>query len=183
MSLESIDDPSNQPGPSKVPSPPICTLCNTNPSKYTCPRCQTKTCSLLCSRAHKAATGCSGERDRTGFVPMSQYNYGALVNDYVYLEEVGRQVEVWGRNIVRDGITARSESSAAIRGSSMRGGRGRGRGRAVGQKKDRRSFLAMQLGLRDIDMDVLPSGMDRAKRNLSKWDSEYVFIKVFIFLN
>ncbi|THH10080.1 hypothetical protein EW145_g1585 [Phellinidium pouzarii] len=162
------------PGPSSALSPPLCALCNAQPAKYTCPRCRTRSCSLPCSRAHKAMSGCSGERDRTAFVPMNAYGYSTLVNDYVFLEEVGRKVETWGREIVRGGIAPRGQVSADVRGSSMRGGRGRGRGkgRMFGHGQDKRSYLAMQLGIRDIDMDILPPGMERAKRNQSFWDSK-----------
>ncbi|KAH8118371.1 hypothetical protein DFH11DRAFT_1502292 [Phellopilus nigrolimitatus] len=161
-------------GPSTSRAPPLCALCNAQPSIYTCPRCLTKSCSLPCSRAHKAATGCSGERNRVAFVPMNQYGYGTLVDDYVFLEEVGRKVETWGREIVKGGIATQRENGAATRGTSMRGGRGRGRGkgRTFGHGQDKRNFLAMQLGFRDIDMDVLPPGMERAKRNQSSWDSK-----------
>ena len=164
-----------QAGPS---SAPICAVCHTQPSKYTCPRCSIKTCSLPCSREHKTATKCSGERDRTDFVPLKDYGYSTLMNDYVFLEDGGRKVEEWGRDIVRNGIARREEKGRAIRGESMRGGstrgRGRGRGRTYGHGQEKRNFLAMQLGLRDIDMEVLPSGMERARRNKSSWDSKYV---------
>ncbi|KAI5123436.1 hypothetical protein M0805_006141 [Coniferiporia weirii] len=170
------DEPASLPGPSTAPPTPLCALCNAQPAKYTCPRCRTKSCSLPCSRAHKTTTGCSGERDPTAFVPMNAYGYGALVNDYVFLEEVGRKVETWGREIVRNGIAPRGQSNAQMRGTSMRGGRGRGRGRGNGRTfghgQDKRSYLAMQLGFRDVDMDVLPPGMERVKRNQSCWDSK-----------
>ena len=156
---------------------PLCAICSNEPPKYTCPRCSTKSCSLACSKAHKAQTGCTGERDRTAFVPMNEYDYGTLVNDYSFLEDVGRKVEGWGREIVKDGIDRRDVSSA-VRGTSMRGGRGRGRGRkrTMGHGQERRQYLAMQLALRDVDMDILPSGMERARRNRSCWNSRCVFM-------
>ena len=30
---------------------------------------------------------------------MKEYGYGALMSDYVYLEDVGRKVKEWGRDI------------------------------------------------------------------------------------
>ncbi|RKP06458.1 hypothetical protein THASP1DRAFT_10426, partial [Thamnocephalis sphaerospora] len=50
-----------------------CQQCNEKPFKYRCPRCGWRTCSLPCSRTHKQATGCSGQRDRTKYVPMKQF--------------------------------------------------------------------------------------------------------------
>ncbi|EJD01413.1 uncharacterized protein FOMMEDRAFT_158554 [Fomitiporia mediterranea MF3/22] len=180
MSIPCTDnstDSINQAGPSQAHAPPssICTQCNSQPSKYTCPRCQTKTCSLPCSRAHKTTTGCSGERDRTTYVPMNQYGYSALMNDYVFLEEVGRKVEGWGREIVSNKLHA---VAGATRGMSIRGrgmnarSRGRGMSRVFRHGHDKRSYLAMQLSIRDIEMDVLPHGMKRASQNMSVWDGK-----------
>ncbi|KAL5488021.1 BCD1 [Sanghuangporus weigelae] len=160
-----MDTIPNQPGPSTPPTQPSCTVCNSQPSKYTCPRCKTKTCSLSCSRAHKSSTGCSGERERTVFVPMNQYGYSALMNDYVFLEEMGRKAEGWGRDILKSGIDRRASGG-------MRNARGRGMsgsGRPL-RGQDRKSILAMQLSVRDIDMDILPVGMKRAGLNKSYWD-------------
>ena len=44
----------------------------------------------------------------------------------------------------------------------------------LGHGQERRRYLAMQLALRDVDVDVLPSGMERAQRNRSYWDSKCV---------
>lgn len=49
---------------------------------------------------------------------MNQYGYMALMDDYVYLEEIGRKVGDWGREIVHGGYGA----------GGAEGGRGRGRG-------------------------------------------------------
>lgn len=170
MSADTLAGPSTLPAPSKST---LCAQCHNEAAKYTCPRCATKTCSAACVRAHKDGTGCSGMRDPVAYVPLSQYGYAALVNDYTFLEEVGRKVEGWGRAIAKDGIAVRgSGAGAGVRGTSMRGGRGRGRVRAHGQ--DRKQFLAMQLSIRDVDMDVLPTGMERAKKGQSTWDSRCV---------
>ena len=94
---------------------------------------------------------------------MNGYGYAALVNDYVFLEEMGRKVESIGRDIVENGIF---DSHGSGRGM---GGR-RGKGKMARHRKDRKSILAMQLGVRDIDMDVLPVGMKRGSMNKSFWD-------------
>ncbi|KZT53308.1 hypothetical protein CALCODRAFT_440296, partial [Calocera cornea HHB12733] len=69
-------------------STPLCSVCHSKPAIYTCPRCQSRTCSAHCSKAHKVALACSGERNKVAFVKPAQYGYGALVNDLVYLSEV-----------------------------------------------------------------------------------------------
>jgi hypothetical protein len=53
-------------------------------------------------------------RDKTKFVPMNRYTYGTMMDDYVFLEDVGRRVSECGEDIVRNGYRM------------LRGGRGRG---------------------------------------------------------
>ena len=143
-----------------------CLVCSSRVAIYTCPRCATQTCSLPCSAAHKTRTGCSGVRDKTKFVPMNRYTNGTMMDDYVFLEDMSRRVGECGQDIVRNGYRM------------VRGGRGRGLvgprrpGRGAFEKK--RDMLKLQLELRDIEMDLLPSGMERRKLNHSTWDPKCV---------
>ena len=110
--------------------------------------------------------GCSGVRDKTKFVPMNRYTYGTMMDDYVFLEDVGRRVNESGEDIVRNGYRM-------VRGGRGRGPVGPGRpGRGAHEKK--RDTLKLQLELRDIEMDLLPSGMERRKLNHSTWDPKCV---------
>ncbi|CBI38921.3 unnamed protein product, partial [Vitis vinifera] len=70
--------------------PPLCKL---NLSKHTCPGCFVRSCSLPCVKAHKQQTGCTGKRQRTQFVPLSQFDDNLLLSDYNLLEEVKRVAE------------------------------------------------------------------------------------------
>lgn len=108
---------------------------------------------------------------------MNQFGYGALMNDYVYLEEVGRQVGDWGREIVNGGYT-----NEPRRARGRGGMRGAATDRGTRTKKD---VLKMQLDTRDIDMSLLPPGMERKKLNQSCWDFKCVihfasFLRSFI---
>ncbi|KAF8044265.1 hypothetical protein BT93_A2300 [Corymbia citriodora subsp. variegata] len=81
-------------GTSQVKQQPLlCQECEKNPSKYKCPACAFRSCSLPCVNAHKHRTGCSGKRNQTEFVPLSQFNDNALLSDYNLLEEVKRVTE------------------------------------------------------------------------------------------
>ncbi|KAI0268361.1 hypothetical protein BC834DRAFT_821582 [Gloeopeniophorella convolvens] len=155
----------SDPGSSSVPSPQ-CTVCLSHDSIYTCPRCAVRTCSLPCSTEHKTRTGCSGIRDKAKFVPMNRYSYGTMVDDYVFLEEMGRKVGEWGQDIVRGGFEATQSGRGRGRGSGM-GRRGPTRGSA---QKAKRDVLKLQLELRDIEVEQLPSGMERRGLNQSTWD-------------
>ncbi|KAH9951677.1 hypothetical protein B0H21DRAFT_186256 [Amylocystis lapponica] len=153
----------------------LCAICATDNAKYTCPRCSIRICSLSCSTEHKArGQGCSGVRNKAAYVPMNQYGYMALMDDYVFLEEVGRNVGGWGREIVQGGYLAGGGTDSG-RGRMAPRGRGRGRGRgagghAGGKTRSKRDVLKMQLDFRDIEMDLLPNGMERRTLNQSTWD-------------
>ncbi|KAG6868470.1 hypothetical protein C0993_002445 [Termitomyces sp. T159_Od127] len=114
----------------------------------------------------EAKTGCTGQRDKAAYVPMNKYTWGTMMNDYVFLEDIGRRVGDWGKEIVKGGYGMRG-CSGAVRGRSGEA-RGRGRGRVGGHTK--RDLLKMQLEARDVDMDILPVGMERRKLNQSYWE-------------
>ncbi|CAK1548001.1 unnamed protein product [Leptosia nina] len=69
-----------------------CEVCGTNKAKYTCPRCEVKTCCLDCVRIHKAELECNGIRDRTKFVRVKDFTDTDLLSDYRLLEECARFV-------------------------------------------------------------------------------------------
>ncbi|RWR97156.1 zinc finger protein [Cinnamomum micranthum f. kanehirae] len=72
--------------------PCLCEECGQNPSKYKCPGCSLRTCSLPCVKSHKQRTSCTGKRPTT-FVPLSQFNDNLLISDYNFLEEAKRTAE------------------------------------------------------------------------------------------
>lgn len=63
-----------------------CEVCNLNSAKYTCPKCEVKTCQLECLRIHKKELNCDGIRDKTKYIPLKQITESDLMNDYVFLE-------------------------------------------------------------------------------------------------
>lgn len=86
-----------------------------------------------------------------------------MMDDYTYLEEVGRVVGDVGRNIGRGGFTTRSR------------GRGRGGFRGgFGALLGKREIFQQKMAMRDIDVELLSSGMERRTINQSTWDTRYV---------
>nr|XP_020458533.1 box C/D snoRNA protein 1 isoform X2 [Monopterus albus] len=67
-----------------------CGVCGSDEAKYRCPACFTHSCSLFCVKKHKEASGCSGVRDKTAFVTLSQFDEMTLLSDYRFLEDTGR---------------------------------------------------------------------------------------------
>uniref|UniRef100_A0A0B7BJQ3 Box C/D snoRNA protein 1 n=1 Tax=Arion vulgaris TaxID=1028688 RepID=A0A0B7BJQ3_9EUPU len=70
----------------------LCEICQSSLSKYTCPGCGVKTCSLPCVKEHKMKLDCSGERDKTSFVDIRNYSDMHLLNDYRFLEDSERRL-------------------------------------------------------------------------------------------
>ncbi|CAO3630937.1 unnamed protein product [Cunninghamella blakesleeana] len=136
----------------------ICQVCQSQASKYKCPRCQLRTCSVNCVKQHKLDQSCSGERNKAEYVPLKQYNESNMMNDYVYLEDVSRQSD----NLTRQ----RSTDPQFIK---------------MDQKKKAIIKNARQAG---IVYDMLPSGMSKHKLNRTNysikcrqifWTIEFVF--------
>ncbi|KAG5253601.1 box C/D snoRNA protein [Salix suchowensis] len=71
----------------------LCEECKEKPSKYKCPGCSVRSCSLSCVKAHKQRTSCPGKRSQTHFVPLSQFDDNILLSDYNLLEEIKRAAE------------------------------------------------------------------------------------------
>lgn len=78
-----------------------CEVCGFHDAKYTCPRCEVKTCSLKCNKIHKLEVECDGQRDRTKYVSMNKFTNLDLSSDYRLLEEISRNVETVKKNFGR----------------------------------------------------------------------------------
>jgi hypothetical protein len=104
---------------------------------------------------------------------MNNYSLGSLMNDYTFLEDVGRKVGQWGQEIVRERLVDVGATNTRGRGARGRGGM-RGRGSTMpsrgGKAAAKREALKRQLDLWDIEVELLPSGMAKAQQNRSAWD-------------
>ncbi|KAL1408520.1 Box C/D snoRNA accumulation [Vanrija albida] len=139
-----------------------CAICSSE-ARYTCPRCSTRTCSLSCSKAHKAEAACSGVRDPAAFVPLKSYTQGTWDGDYAWLESTRRQVAEWGQGLSVDEVAAARGGAARGRG----GGRGGGRAPAKRGRLDGLRWAVSEIG---AEVDLLPDGMQRRKTNQSSWN-------------
>lgn len=45
-------------------------MCKANEAKFTCPKCEVRTCSLKCVKVHKIELKCDGVRDKTKYIPV-----------------------------------------------------------------------------------------------------------------
>ncbi|XP_040896161.1 box C/D snoRNA protein 1 [Toxotes jaculatrix] len=79
-----------------------CGVCGSEEAKYRCPACLTHSCSLLCVKKHKEDSECTGVRDKTAYVSLSQFDEMALLSDYRFLEDTGRFADGTTRdNLIR----------------------------------------------------------------------------------
>lgn len=58
----------------------LCEECKSKPSKYKCPACSLRSCSLNCVNAHKRHSGCTGKRKHIQLVSLSQFNDSILLS-------------------------------------------------------------------------------------------------------
>lgn len=130
----------------------LCQECEKNPSKYKCPACFFRSCSLLCVNAHKHRTGCSGKKNQTDFVPLSQFNDNVLLSDYNLLEEVKRVTEAAHRT--RTKLSVHPYFKLPFPLQNLR--------RAAASRRTKLLFL--------------PSGLSRRGRNQSRYEQRKKFI-------
>lgn len=140
----------------------ICEVCEVEESRYKCPRCGKRSCSLACSKKHKLDTGCSGQVHDPGYIP-SEVIKGAddekkesnvlVQRDYNYLVQLRRSVEVQ----LADG---KRKNGKILREN-------------YDPKRQRVSSDSSVTTLvrRGVTCLMLPRGMQRSVQNKSKWDN------------
>ena len=147
-----------------------CTICS-NPPKYTCPKCSSRTCSLVCFKSHKSRDDCDGQRDPTAYVSLKDVGQGNWADDYRWLEEGRRKVAEWGEGLPRD-TTGRGGGRG---GRGGRGDRGRGRGGGRVRGDGRVVGLGKELERRGVLVEFMPEGMERRRKNQSSWNTRWVY--------
>ncbi|XP_071646150.1 box C/D snoRNA protein 1 [Temnothorax longispinosus] len=75
-----------------------CEVCAAAKARYTCPKCEVRTCSVACVNVHKKELECDGIRDKTKFIPLNSFTDLDLLSDYRFLEQVDRTVDTKKRN-------------------------------------------------------------------------------------
>eukprot|EP00126_Sphaerothecum_destruens_P010475 Sdes_comp20751_c0_seq1m16673 len=116
-----------------------CCLCENQP-KYKCPRCEKQTCSLDCVKNHKQLFSCSGKRNRTEFIPISEYSASTFFSDFTLLEEISR----FSDQSRRDQLLKRHKIP-----------------------EGKFSFLVKASKMRDIQLKIMPISMKKHRMNSS----------------
>ncbi|XP_066529439.1 box C/D snoRNA protein 1 [Hoplias malabaricus] len=117
-----------------------CDVCDCDEAKYRCPSCLRSSCSLPCVKKHKLESSCTGVRDRTAFVRLSQFSDINLLSDYRYLEETARVADRPNRDTL---LRTHPHHSSSV-------------------KLLRRNATAAK-----VDLKILPKSFSRRKENTS----------------
>ncbi|KAL4914868.1 hypothetical protein BDW62DRAFT_213157 [Aspergillus aurantiobrunneus] len=168
----------------------LCAICHTQPPKYRCPRCETRTCCLPCTRRHKLWSQCSGVRDPAAYLRTGELaTESAFDRDFNFITGIERRLERAGREAENRGI--RVDGKGGVRDPGVvgldsdendnedvnEGGRKRKRGPGSGPVPER-GIVKGEAGFlrraQDAGVKVIkaPRGMSRAKMNGSKWHSK-----------
>lgn len=102
---------------------------------------------------------------------MNQYSWGTMMDDFTFLESIGRRSEEWGRDIGQKGLLAGHQPVVRGRGR----GRGRGAHNTTASRADkRRGYFKAMMDQNEVEVELLPAGMTRRGLNQSWWDSKCV---------
>lgn len=178
----------------------LCSICHISTPKYTCPGCNSHTCSLACNKKHKSWANCSGKRDPTAYMPASKLKTPAGVDhDYNFLSSIERERERNQREIVDErrlfsekelgrlddpysfrkqwfGENVRFQPvGAAPRQFGSDGeedsGDGAGNRKHIPAKASQLTrTLRQRLALEDVEVVQMPVGMTRQRENTTSWN-------------
>ncbi|RAK95052.1 zinc finger HIT domain-containing protein [Aspergillus ibericus CBS 121593] len=155
----------------------LCSICHIQPPKYRCPRCNTRTCSLPCTRRHKLWSQCSGIRDPAAYLRRNELaTEAAFDRDFNFITGIERSIERAGRDAENRGIGV-GEGSGYVRDLAVVGLEGeiqgdnggkRKRGQDGGGTKGEIGFLR-RVEKAGVKVVRAPKGMSRSKSNASRW--------------
>ncbi|KAM3484252.1 hypothetical protein MY8738_002371 [Beauveria namnaoensis] len=153
----------------------LCAICHIAVPKYKCPRCGLRSCSLACTKKHKAWSECSGARDPTTYLPPSRLRTPAGVDhDYNFLHGIERSLERAERVLVDERRLVQAEELRPVTVQEVRWKTGRdGRKRRVlvtrllreARTRQFERSLAQRLRKLNVEVICVPTGMTRQKEN------------------
>ena len=146
---ESDDESSGEESEAEDTGPPRCS-CGAL-SKYRCPGCGERSCSLACVKRHKAEKPCDGRRDPAAYFALGDGTDELLLRDYHFLEQAGKTVDGAGRALRQSGVA----KSAGARPP---------------QQPPHRRKLLQQAERRGVALELLPVGMQRQRENTSSFE-------------
>lgn len=137
-----------------------CEVCNFNEAKYTCPKCEVKTCQLKCLNIHKKELNCDGIRDKTKFIPLKQITESDLMSDYIFLEDCTQYASARRTDKVKKFTAHNNQTFVTSKIAKLR--------KATTDPE------------RQITLEILLSNFDKHKTNTTfyDWKSEVIFWRI-----
>eukprot|EP01117_Protostelium_nocturnum_P019562 TRINITY_DN8513_c0_g1_i1.p1 TRINITY_DN8513_c0_g1~~TRINITY_DN8513_c0_g1_i1.p1 ORF type:complete len:316 (+),score=67.86 TRINITY_DN8513_c0_g1_i1:169-1116(+) len=133
-----------------------CQVCKSLESKYCCPSCECRTCSLECTKKHKIDADCDGIRKINQYIPLKQFKDNNIVDDFNFLENIQRTVDVAQKSNRQQQLSFKLKA------------------------------LQNQAKRRKIKIDFMPLGMSKRKSNTTIyssvqqkifWKLDWIFLK------
>lgn len=121
-----------------------CSVCLLNLSKYQCPGCNIKFCSVPCCKKHKEETKCTGERSKTVYIDLQNFKDSHLMSDYYYLEENKDKVENSNRFRTKNRVYTLETPEPVL-------------------------FIQKRALSKGVLMTILPEGMSKRKSNSTQY--------------
>eukprot|EP00941_MAST-03F_sp_MAST-3F-sp1_P005335 g5335.t1 len=156
----------------------VCSVCNKNPKKYRCPRCNCETCSLKCVKKHKAEAGCSGKRNKTAFVELRDMDDRQFTSDYHFVQDIDRTVDTSKRVMNKSfGGHIRYAKKGKAKTDKKKGVQDANEKQTVEEERTRipdrlpsRVYRFKKEALqRGVDLRLMQHGMERRKSNTSQF--------------
>lgn len=76
-----------------------CQICKIKESIYRCPRCQIRTCCLLCVKEHKKIYKCSGTRDKFSKKSLKDFTENDFMRDMNFLSATINETNRIGKKV------------------------------------------------------------------------------------
>ncbi|KHC65801.1 hypothetical protein MGE_02107 [Candida albicans P75010] len=170
----------------------VCTICHENKSKYTCPACEIKTCSLSCYNKHKYERDCTGKVDSNKYLNRNELAADPvhLNRDYNFLNNVDRKIHVGKEDIVKSAKNVfkrtRNQSQASGNKRYKRNEEDNTDKRITAVKKIFSNDPNISIKRENILIVSLPIGMSRSNTNKTGFDKKlnsFVWTIEWIMLN
>ncbi|SCU87932.1 LADA_0E07118g1_1 [Lachancea dasiensis] len=143
----------------------LCEICSVEQARYTCPKCNKRSCSVACIKKHKSQDSCTGtaddiasyvSREKLKSADTADETNMLVQRDYNFLMGMNRRFEL----LKRDG---KSKNKRALVSAHSHG-------HPTHLRKRQNLEKIPQVIRRGVYCILLPKGMQRAIQNKSKWD-------------
>ncbi|CCH44128.1 hypothetical protein BN7_3686 [Wickerhamomyces ciferrii] len=155
----------------------LCQICYTEDHKYKCPKCGTKTCSLPCVKKHKTQSQCDGVVDNTKYIKRDEFesNEHLVHRDYNFLTNLNRTIDVTKGDV-------RSQNKKILAHNYRQNNNKRFQKHGYDSNSNQYETITK----RQVNIRLLPKGMQRSNMNKSGWDKKkntYVWTIEWILLD